>query len=109
MTTRRRNQGPTWAIWWIGVVLTAAWPLVAFAHYANGKPGTLTGTGWAAEAIWLGILVVIGVSIAVASHRAQDSKLTDPLGAASKHNPDMTRGQGAERHPRRKDTPAPTA
>ena len=99
----RRDSRPTWIWWWLGVIITAAWPLIAFAHYGNGQPGQLTTTGWIAETIWLAILTAIGISVTIARRH------TDPLGAASKHNPGVTRGQGAERHPRRTDTPAPPA
>ena len=54
MTARRVGQGPTWAIWWIGLVLIPLWPLVAFAHYPPGnQPMQFTAGGWIAEAIWL--------------------------------------------------------
>jgi hypothetical protein len=55
------------------------------------------------------VCLLIAASIAVARHRAASSKLTDPLGAASKHKSGVTRSQGAERRPRCEDAPAPPA
>jgi len=133
--SRRIGQGPTWAIWWLIPILIGFWPLVAFAHYPpDNKPMQFTGPGWIAEAIWIAALIATGTCIAVSRHRAATAvnpaghpvprtvnpadsltgrprgrKLTDPLGAASKHISGVTRSQGAERRPRRENTPAPPA
>ena len=90
------------AIWLLTLATLSAWIAVArhrAATAVNPAPRTVNLTDT------LGPIAVNHTDSLTGQPRSR--KLTNQLGAASKHKSDVTRSQGAERRPRCEDTPAP--